>query len=113
MIFLIFGYDWFMTMVGINHMVEILQSYVFFYFIFGSCFIFMLNWTSDLKRFFFFSELTWLTLFALLLSLSLITNSNALYANAFFILVFTACEAVTLACLLLLNFEARKKRSKL
>lgn len=113
MFFLTTNCNWFLNFMGFNHVVEILQSYVLFYLILTASFLFLLGWTHDLKRFFFFSELTWLCVFALLLSVSLKTNTNVIYSHAFFILVFTASEAVILACLLLITFETRKKRTRI
>lgn len=61
---------------------------------------------SDLRRFFVFSELVWLVLFTILLSVGSISSGQAMFAQAMFILVFTACEAVILASILLLSSES-------
>lgn len=57
MLFSVLAFDWLLTAAGLNHLVEILQSYVFFYLLLASSFIFLLGLSGDLKRFFFFSEL--------------------------------------------------------
>ena len=58
-----------------------------------------------MRRFFVFSELLWLAIFCLCLILGGLSMTSTLYAHALFILVFTACEAVILASILLLSFE--------
>lgn len=112
MCFSIWGSDFALSFLGLNHYVEILQSYLFFYFVYAACLILLLNWTSDLKRFFFYSELAWLALFGVILAVSSQSHSTHLFSHAFLILIFTACEAVTLACLLLVAFEGRKHGTK-
>lgn len=55
------------------------------------------------QKFFFFSELLWITLFLLILCLEIMSESILLFNNCFFILVFTALEGLILGCILLLK----------
>ena len=43
MLFCVLGLDLLWVLMGLNHNVEILQSYVFFYFILSSCLLLLLN----------------------------------------------------------------------
>lgn len=43
MCFSIWGSDFALSFLGLNHYVEILQSYLFFYFVYAACLILLLN----------------------------------------------------------------------
>lgn len=81
------------------------QSILFWYFLFIIIYLFAFNSVTDFKRFFAFSETVWLVVFMLLIGLNLFINNSLININVFFILVFTACEAVVMASLLLLISE--------
>lgn len=72
----------------------------------GAVYLTAFSYANDFKRFFFLSECTWLALFAVLLGANTVLNNPILYVNCFFILVFTACEAVIFAAILLLGSES-------
>lgn len=83
------------------------QTIGFSYVIFILLFLSSLSFTYDFKRFFFLSEAVWLSLLMGLLGLNLVVGNPLVLVNAFFVLVFTACEAVILASILLINSESR------
>lgn len=86
--------------------VEMFQATIFSYFIFLMLYLSMFSAVNDFKRFFFLSELIWLMLFLCLLGLNLTISNPLVNINCFFILVFTACEAVVLAAILLISSES-------
>lgn len=69
--------------------------------------------SSEFKRFFFFSEAAWLSLFASIVGANLLISNPLLLVTAFFVLVFTACEAVMLAAILLISYESAPAESYL
>lgn len=81
-------------------------SILFWYFIVLTCIAISFYNATDFKKFFFYSEIIWLSIFILMLGINLILNNSLIFVNTFFILVFTACEAVTLAAILLLSSES-------
>ncbi len=83
------------------------QTIIFSYAIFALLFSCSLSFTYDFKRFFFLSEAVWLSFLLALLGFNIIAGSPVLLVNAFFVLVFTACEAVVLAAILLVSAETR------
>lgn len=85
-----------------------LQSFLFFWvlaFTFASA---SLVWSKDLKRFFIYSEIAWIFVFCGSLLISVSTSLAATLSGPFFLLILTACEAVTISCVLLVSFETRK-----
>lgn len=90
--------------------VEIFQSVLFWYCCSIIAPVLAFAMCGDLKKFFFFSELTWLCLFMSSLCANLTIGSAELYSCCFFILVFTACEAVVLAAILLVSTSENEGR---
>lgn len=80
-----------------------LQTCIFFYFFLLFFILVSFLKINRLQKFFFYSEVIWITLFILLLNLEIFFNTINLYNNCFFILVFTAIEALIIASLLLLE----------
>lgn len=73
------------------------------------CFILFVSafsYSSDFKRFFFFSEAVWLFVFVSLLGANLLSGNPLLTTSVFFVLVFTGCEAVVMAAILLVSSES-------
>lgn len=87
------------------------QTILFWYAVFALVYIGAFSASTEFKRFFFFSEATWLTLFISLVGINLLLSNPVLLASAFFILVFTACEAVLLASILLIAYESAPAES--
>lgn len=82
------------------------QTILFWYAAFVIVYMCAFASSSEFKRFFFFSEATWLALFASIVGANLILSNPLLIVTAFFVLVFTACEAVVLASILLISYES-------
>ena len=84
-----------------------------FFIIFALCvFVACFANSLDLKKFFFYSEITWLLIFTVIL-VGFGTNLNTnLLIQAFLILALTACEAVTLAAFLLILSETKNTTFK-
>lgn len=85
--------------------VEMLQSLVFWYILFTGVYFMAFGSTTDLKRFFFFSETVWLCFFVVLAGSNIIIGNPIISVNCFFVLVFTACEAIVFASILLIASE--------
>lgn len=96
---------WFMTL-GVYHLVEILQTSLFTYLLLYIAIFGATHSLTDMRRFFIFSELAWFSIFILCIISGVITGADSLYAQALFVLIFTACEAIILSSILLLAFEA-------
>jgi len=82
------------------------QTIIFWYAAFIVVYLCAFASSSEFKRFFFFSEATWLALFVSIVGLNLLMSNPLLMVTAFFVLVFTACEAVMLAAILLISYES-------
>jgi hypothetical protein len=82
------------------------QTILFWYAAFIIIYLCAFSGSSEFKRFFFFSEAVWLALFASIVGANLLMSNPLLLVTAFFVLVFTACEAVTLAAILLISYES-------
>ena len=79
------------------------QSSLFLYFLLISFSILTFSNLKNFYKFFFFTEIIWLLIFLILTLNEGITSSNGLLVNILFILIFTAIEAIIIACIFLLN----------
>jgi hypothetical protein len=89
------------------------QTISFWYAAFATIYLCAFAGSAEFKRFFFFSEATWLSLFASIVGANLLISNPLMLAAAFFVLVFTACEAVMLAAILLISYESAPAESYL
>lgn len=89
------------------------QTVIFWYAAFSVVYFCAFASSSEFKRFFFFSEATWLALFVSIVGANLLMSNPVLVVSAFFVLVFTACEAVVLASILLISYESAPAESYL
>lgn len=82
------------------------QTITFWYAAFTIIYLCAFAGSAEFKRFFFLSEATWVSLFASIAGANLLLSNPLLLVTAFFVLVFTACEAVMLASILLISYES-------
>jgi hypothetical protein len=89
------------------------QTILFWYAALSVLYLCAFAGSSEFKRFFFYSEAVWLSLFVSIVGANLLLANPLLLVTAFFVLVFTACEAVTLAAVLLVSYESAPAESYL
>lgn len=91
--------------IGLTHIVEMLSTVLYWYIVLSLLYIGAMSSTTDIKRFLFFSESIWIIVFIILLGINILYGNSIINLTAFLILIFTACEAVVLASILLLSAE--------